>query len=37
MTAVPGPHECKGCGKSMHYVVRLAGFCYLCAKAKGIV
>lgn len=25
-----------GCGKLTHYVVRLAGMTYLCAKAKGI-
>jgi hypothetical protein len=37
MTAVPLPHTCKDCKKPMHYVVRLAGYCYLCAKARGIV
>jgi hypothetical protein len=37
MTCVPHAHKCGDCGKSMHYLVRLAGYCYQCAKARGIV
>lgn len=28
---------CKSCEKRMYHVPRLAGYCWLCAKARGIV